>query len=197
MSSESNSVDVLIITGPPGSGKTTVARAVASRHPKAVHLESDCFFRFVTSGFVEPWSPDASSQNLTVMGVVVEATATYAKAGYFTVLDGIIISQQFLEKIAAQLQSEGLAVAFALMSASLSTCLERASGRPSHPLDDARAVELLWKRFDELDVATPHVFNADTADAEQLADQIVANLHTRLLVPAPGPPDSPPTERRP
>jgi adenylate kinase family enzyme len=46
--------EVLILTGPPGSGKTTVAHVLTARHERAVHLESDLFFHFITSGYVEP-----------------------------------------------------------------------------------------------------------------------------------------------
>jgi ATPase family associated with various cellular activities (AAA) len=45
---------VLILTGPPGAGKTTAARVLAERSERAVHLESDRFFHFIRSGYVEP-----------------------------------------------------------------------------------------------------------------------------------------------
>ena len=35
---------VLILTGAPGSGKTTVARLLAAKAQRAVHLEADRFF---------------------------------------------------------------------------------------------------------------------------------------------------------
>jgi predicted ATPase len=46
---------VLILTGPPGAGKTTAAGILAGRAERAVHVESDRLFDFIRSGFVEPW----------------------------------------------------------------------------------------------------------------------------------------------
>ncbi|MGH2872013.1 MAG: AAA family ATPase [Solirubrobacteraceae bacterium] len=175
---------VLIITGPPGSGKTTVADAVAARHGRAAHVESDCFFRFIISGFVEPWKPAAQAQNALVMGVVVEAAAGYANAGYFTIIDGIIISQHFLQTIYDRLQVYGLEVAYVVLGASLGTCLDRSIGRASHPLGDREAVKSLWHRFERQSKPEGHAIETDGLNPWRVADEIVAGLHTRLILSA-------------
>ncbi len=79
---------VLILTGAPGVGKTTTARTLASRSDRAVHLESDVFFHFIQSGYVEPWNPESHEQNRIVMRIVGDAAAAYAAAGYFTIVEG-------------------------------------------------------------------------------------------------------------
>ncbi|HEV2062466.1 MAG TPA: AAA family ATPase [Solirubrobacteraceae bacterium] len=43
----SGSDPVVIVTGPPGVGKTRTARLVARRRDRAVHLQSDRFFHFI------------------------------------------------------------------------------------------------------------------------------------------------------
>jgi tRNA uridine 5-carbamoylmethylation protein Kti12 len=58
----SSEMPVLIVTGPPGVGKTTAAGILAARSERSVHLEADAFFRFIRSGFVEPWTPESPSR---------------------------------------------------------------------------------------------------------------------------------------
>jgi tRNA uridine 5-carbamoylmethylation protein Kti12 len=141
---------VLILTGPPGVGKTTAAGILTARADRAVHLEADAFFRFIASGYVEPWRPESREQNEAVMRIVAEAAAGYATAGYLTVVEGIVIPGWYFEPLRDALRGAGHTVAYAVLRAPLEVCLERVQEREGEPPIDAAAVEQIWRSFADL-----------------------------------------------
>ena len=81
---------VIVLTGPPGAGKSTVARLLAASLPSSVHLHSDDFWQYIRQGRIAPYLPQAHQQNQTVIDALAQAAIAYAAGGYQVICDGIV-----------------------------------------------------------------------------------------------------------
>lgn len=79
-------MSTLIINGPPGSGKSTVARLLADESPRGVHLHGDVFWHFIAD-HIPPGLPDAEEQNRTVVAALASAAVAYDRGGYEVFVD--------------------------------------------------------------------------------------------------------------
>ena len=75
---------MIVLTGPPGAGKSTVARLLADALPFSVHLHSDDFWRYIRQGRIAPYLPAAHRQNQVVIDALTQAAFAYAAGGYHT-----------------------------------------------------------------------------------------------------------------
>src|SRR5436305_1512866 len=75
------------------AGKTTVARLLASRFPRGVHLEGDVFRRSIVSGREEvtpDLRPEAMEQLRLRYSLAAAAADTYAEAGFTVALEDVV-----------------------------------------------------------------------------------------------------------
>jgi hypothetical protein len=157
-------------------GKTTAAALLADRFPRAVHLEADDFFRYIRSGYVEPWKSESNEQNRAVMGIVARAAAGDAAAGYLTLVDGMLIPGWYLEPVRDALRAEGHGVALAILRAPLAICLARLRSREGAPSIDPEAIEQIWRSFADAGDLEPHVLDLGEESPDEVADLLARRL---------------------
>ncbi|MGY1845354.1 hypothetical protein [Modestobacter sp. SYSU DS0875] len=158
--------DLLVVTGPPGSGKSTVAPLVAAAFETAALVPGDSFFAFWSRGFVDPWLPEARAQNELVLRAAGAAVGTLVAGGCPVVYDGVL-GPWLLPAFA---DAAGLPqLHYAVLLPSLATCLARVAGRAGHGFTDPGAAAHMHAEFTRADIATRHVLASSSDDPQQLA----------------------------
>jgi cytidylate kinase len=164
--------EVIILTGPPAAGKTTVADLLATdASAKTVHLTTDEFYRSIRTGFVLPFLPAAQPQNEVVVDAIVAAVTTFARGGYDVVVDGIV-GPWFLPPFRAAAERDRLTMSYVVLRPDLETTLSRARERVGDELKDLAAITGLHAAFTRLDELEGHAIDTGDLDAEQTAAEV-------------------------
>jgi chloramphenicol 3-O-phosphotransferase len=165
---------VYLISGPMASGKTTIARLLAKRFERGVHLEGDVFRRSIVSGRAEP-TPQLSAEALEQLRLryrlAAEAAEGYATAGFTVALEDVVAGP-LLEEYVGLIRQRPCHVVVLLPS--LGTVRTREAGRVDRGYSHGWTVAGHYAEFVE---ATPRIGTwLDTTDQtpEQTVDAILA-----------------------
>lgn len=137
---------IVVVSGPPGSGKSTVARLLVSRFDTSALVSGDEFFRFIVSGYVEPWRASAHTQNEVVIAAAAAAAGRLAAGGYTVVYEGVL-GPWFLPKFASQAGVPELH--YVVLMPSEETCVHRVAMRSEHGFSDVIVTRELHRQFRE------------------------------------------------
>ena len=176
---------IIVITGAPGTGKTTISAIVAkeSSVEKSVHMHTDDFYHYLSKGAIPPHLPESNQQNLIVIEAFLEAAKRYARGGYDVIVDGII-GPWFLEPW-LNIVREGYEVHYIVLRANKAETMKRAIERSKLDREtNIELVEAMWEQFDNLGVYEKNILDTTLLSVEDTVFTIkkkVANKATLLL----------------
>lgn len=164
---------VIVLTGPPGAGKSTVARLLADAYEPSVHLHTDAFWHVIRRGAIAPFLPAAHRQNQVVVRVMACAAFGYAEGGYRVVLDGVV-GPWFLGVFREARAATGVPLQYVVLRPDEATTVRRATSRGTGALTEP--VRSLHRRFTGLAHLEAHVVDSTDWTAGETADRVLAGL---------------------
>lgn len=163
------SAPLIVVSGPPGSGKSTVAALMAQRFARSAHLPGDHFFRYIRGDWKDPSRPEADEQNRLVVQISARAASGYAEAGYTTILDGIY-GPWFLDILVEA--TRGAQLHYTILRADLATCIERTVGNSDTPASE-EVVRTMHGHFDQVAQYETYVVDTSAPTPEEVTDEVI------------------------
>ncbi|CAM5457717.1 hypothetical protein GCM10010329_33100 [Streptomyces spiroverticillatus] len=171
----------VLLSGIPGSGKSTVAAALAARFGASAHVEVDALQGMIVSGGQWPSptpAPEADRQIFLRARNACLLAGSFARAGFLPVLDDVVVRSSHLDFYRETLTSVPLHVVFLAPGPMVAWQRNRTRAKVLDidwsPLDEAMRTELggegIW-----IDNATLTV--AETVDAVLAATGLTPAAH--------------------
>ena len=171
---------VIVVSGIPGAGKTTVAGLLARRFRAGVHLEADRFQMMVVAG--GRWAGDGPmaewNRQLQVRTRVTAAAAdVWCGAGFVPVIDDIYVSRGRTDLLIDRLEARP--VRLVVLAPDPLTALTRDAQRPDKTVGE-QWLQLDAVQRDELAEVGLWIDSA-ALTAEQTVDRIIQRLDTAVV----------------
>jgi chloramphenicol 3-O-phosphotransferase len=139
--------EVLILTGPPAAGKSTVARALADRYDRVAHIEVDTLRHFVTpTGYIAPGKPGFERQQRLAAHNACSLARNFLEERFAVIIDDVVVDNGDVELYLEGLLATEAPVHLVRLLPSLETVLARNQGRSEGRMP-AERVEKIWRDF--------------------------------------------------
>jgi chloramphenicol 3-O-phosphotransferase len=165
-------MSVVMLSGPIGAGKTTVARELLAISPKPLcYIEGDTFWSHFPKSDTKP----RREQFRLLMRSMTAAAIPLARGGYDVLLD-FSFPLDFLETARKILKE--IPLDFVMVRPSIEICAQRAAARPEGKIAEYSQYRDFYAMFEGL---SKHEISNDQADPASIARQIREGLNQGIF----------------
>lgn len=137
-------VGVYLITGPPGAGKSTIARKLAETSKKGALIEVDDIRHMILGGYEKPWLKNTESEQQKKLAIknACDLANNFLTLGADVFIDDVITEKATFEQYCKQLRTEPNMY---LLLPSKEIVIQRDSQRTEAQVMGQRAIDLYEK----------------------------------------------------
>jgi predicted kinase len=178
---------IVLIMGPPGAGKTTIARQVAKHFPKSLHIQVDDLRDMMVNGAALPdggFTEEADRQFQWVRAAAIYMAKLYAERGVFVVIDDVSVPGHFQDHYSMLFDHPDVQRILLLPTAN--NLIERMRKR-GNPWDHVLIEHVPWLYSFLEPMPKDDWIVLDTSDwtIEQTVSEVLARLRVRQVMPTP------------
>lgn len=158
-------LQIFVITGPCGVGKSTISKMIASNIKNSALIEGDNIYHMVIGGHVKPWEDDGTYLKLFWENVL-DIAENFLKRDITVVLDYIIYPED-TKKIISKFREKNVDIKYIVLMADKNTILERDISRDVDCRMGDRSIELL-NEYKKLNIENKYILDTTSLSKEEI-----------------------------
>ncbi len=170
---------IYLISGVPGSGKSSVAGALMRRFPLGLHIPVDDLREWVVSGIAQPvpvWTVETTRQFRLAREAAAYTARLYAEAGFAVAIDDVIFPSEAQALFVEALRPH--TISKVLLRPSLEVTLTRNAARTNKPFDTSLLAETcrtIYHSMNEQEFAAAGwiIVDSSALSVEETVDEVL------------------------